>query len=192
MSCTHSSLDLLPGKSEEIYDRYFNLLKTTCQQRQLQFTPQIFFTDFETATRNSTQRAFTHATLKSCFFHYTQCIWRKTQKLGLATTNRDNDNLQLFVRRAAVLPLVSPELFEDVWFNVLEDRRDCHQHDSFCRLCYRVLGRRKQPSAMEPLRQRGSTYQQPPREMAQQVKEAPQPRTPQHLLLNRSSPENTR
>ena len=105
---------------------------------------------------------------------------------------RDNDIVRIFVRRAAVLPLVSPELFEDVWFSALEDRRDCHQHDSFCRLCYRVLGRRKQPSAMEPLRQRGSTYQQPPREMARQVKEAPQPRTPQHLLLNRSSPENTR
>ena len=35
---------LLPGKSKEIYDRYFNLLKTTCQQHQLQLTPQTFFT----------------------------------------------------------------------------------------------------------------------------------------------------
>jgi hypothetical protein len=40
-------LRLLPGKSEEIY---FNLLKTTCQQHQLQLTPETFFTDFETAT----------------------------------------------------------------------------------------------------------------------------------------------
>jgi hypothetical protein len=37
---------LLPGKSEEIYDCYFNLLKTTCQQHQLQLTPQTFYTDF--------------------------------------------------------------------------------------------------------------------------------------------------
>ena len=34
---------------------------------------------------------------------------------------------------------------------------------------------------MEPLRQRGPTYQQPPRGMARQVKEAPQPRASQHL-----------
>jgi hypothetical protein len=81
---------LLPGKSEEIYDRYFNLLKTTCQQHQLQLTPQAFFTDFETATRNSAQRAsHTYATLKSCFLHYAQRIWRKTQKLGLATAYKD-------------------------------------------------------------------------------------------------------
>jgi hypothetical protein len=65
---------LLPGKSKEIYDRYLNLLKTTCQQHQLQLTPQTFFIDFETATHNSAQRAFTQATLKSRFFHSVQCI----------------------------------------------------------------------------------------------------------------------
>jgi hypothetical protein len=52
------SNELLPGKCEEIY---FNLLKTTCQQHQLQLTPQTFFIDFETATHNSAQRAFTQA-----------------------------------------------------------------------------------------------------------------------------------
>ena len=115
---------LLPGKSEEIYYRYFNLLKITCQQHQLQLIPHIFLTDFQTVTRNSAPRAFTQATLKSCFFHYTQCIWRKTQKLGLATAYRDNDNIRLFVRQAAVLPLVPPELVEDVWLNVLEDSEE--------------------------------------------------------------------
>jgi hypothetical protein len=54
---------LLPGKSKEIYDCYFNLLKITCQQHQLQLTPQTFFIDFETATCNSVQQAFTQATL---------------------------------------------------------------------------------------------------------------------------------
>ena len=52
-------------------------------------------------------------------------------------------------------------------------RGDCHQRDNFHWLCYRVLGRRKQPSTMEPFRQRGSTYQQPPRGMARQAKKAP-------------------
>ena len=86
---------LLPGKSEEIYDRYFNLLKTTCQQHQHNMHSSL---TSETATCNSA-RAFTHATPNNCFFHYTQCIWRKTQKLGLATAYRDNDNVRLFVRR---------------------------------------------------------------------------------------------
>ena len=37
---------------------------------------------------------------------------------------RDNDIVRLFVRRAAVLPLVPPELVEDVWFNAIEERDD--------------------------------------------------------------------
>jgi hypothetical protein len=62
MSCTHWSLNYYPVKVKK-YTTVTNLLKTTCQQHQLQLTPQTFFTDFETATRNSAQRAFTQATL---------------------------------------------------------------------------------------------------------------------------------
>ena len=36
----------------------------------------------------------------------------------------DNNNLRLFVRRAAVLPLVLSELVEGLWFNALEDSKD--------------------------------------------------------------------
>ena len=115
---------LLPGKSEQTYDRFFTLLKAACQQRGLQLSPQAFFTDFETATRNAALRAFPNITLRSCFFHYTQCIWRKTQKLGLVTAYKEDEDMRLFVRRAAILPLVPAEFVEDVWFNALEDAED--------------------------------------------------------------------
>ncbi|VDI62638.1 Hypothetical predicted protein [Mytilus galloprovincialis] len=86
--------------------------------------PQIFFTDFEIAIRNSAQRAFANITLRGCFFHFTQCIWRKTQNLGLATAYKNNEDLRLLVRCAAVLPLVPPQLVEDVWFTALEDAEE--------------------------------------------------------------------
>ena len=53
---------LLPGKSEEIYDRYINLLKTTCQQHQPQLTPD-------------------QPQLTPDILHRLQDIWRKTQNL---------------------------------------------------------------------------------------------------------------
>ncbi|XP_071177801.1 uncharacterized protein [Mytilus edulis] len=115
---------LLLNKSEQTYDRLFNLLKTACQQHHPQLAPQIFFTDFEIAIRNSAQRAFANITLRGCFFHFTQCIWRKTQNLGLATAYKNNEDLRLLVRRAAVLPLVPPQLVEDVWFTALEDAEE--------------------------------------------------------------------
>ena len=120
------AFSLLPGKSEQIYDRLFDILKTACQQRGLHLSPHTFFTDFETATRNAARRAFPNVSLKSCFFHYTQCIWRRTQKLGLATAYKENDNLRLLVRRAAEFPLIPTDLVEDVWFNALEDSEDIH------------------------------------------------------------------
>ena len=62
---------LLPGKTEEIYDRYINLLKTTCQQHQPQLTPQTFFTDFKTSgerhrtwTRHRLQRQRQRPTIR--------------------------------------------------------------------------------------------------------------------------------
>ncbi|VDH92729.1 Hypothetical predicted protein [Mytilus galloprovincialis] len=121
---SYCRFSLLPNKSEQTYDRLFNLLKTACQQHHLQLAPQIFFTDFEIAIRNSAQRAFANITLRGCFFHFTQCIWRKTQNLGLATAYKNNEDLRLLVRRAAVLPLVPPQLVEDVWFTALEDAEE--------------------------------------------------------------------
>ena len=52
--------------------------------------------------------------------HRLQDIWRDTE-LGLAIAYRDNDNVRISVRRAAVLPLVPLELVEDVRFNALAD-----------------------------------------------------------------------
>jgi len=115
---------LLPGKSERIYERFFELVKDVCQRHQITLSPKTFSTDFETAARNAVQRSFPGISLKGCFFHYTQCIWRKTQKLGLATAYKNNPSVKLFVRRAAVLPLLPPNVLEDYWFNAIEDADD--------------------------------------------------------------------
>ena len=43
-------------------------------------------------------RDFPNVSLTSCFSHYTQCNWLQTQKLGLATAYKENDDLRLLVR----------------------------------------------------------------------------------------------
>ncbi|XP_034316249.2 uncharacterized protein [Magallana gigas] len=115
---------LLPGKSEGIYQRFFRLLMNYCGEINVVFQPQIVMCDFEVAVRNVLQRVFPEATVKGCFFHFTQCIWKKTQSLGLATMYRNNDGVQKLVRRAASLPLVPINPVGDVWFNTLEDTEE--------------------------------------------------------------------
>jgi len=130
----HASIDgqmyplvfaLLPNKTEQTYTRFFTLLRDAIRGRiQTVLTPEIVMLDFEMAVRNAVKAAFPLCTLRLCFFHYTQCIWRKTQAVGLAVRYREDESIQRLVRRAAVLPLVPVHLIEDVWFAALENIDD--------------------------------------------------------------------
>ena len=56
--------------------------------------------DFETAARNAARSVFPGSEWKGCFFHFTQCIWRRTQYHGLQEDYRTRDDINQF------LPLV--------------------------------------------------------------------------------------
>ena len=107
---------LLPGKDEVIYTHFFSQIR-----HQLQLQPDTVFIDYETATNNTARTVFPGVIVKGCFFHFTQCIWRKTQKCGLQTYYKENNDITRLVRLVTVLPLVPQHLVEDVWFNALED-----------------------------------------------------------------------
>ena len=80
--------------------------------------------DFETASQNAARTVFPGITVKGCFFHCPQAIWRKTQHTDLQVTYRNNEDIRQLVRRATYLPLVPMDLIEDVWFNALNDLED--------------------------------------------------------------------
>lgn len=112
---------LLPGKDEVIYTRFFSHIRQIAQQHQLQHQQDTVFIDYETATNNAARTVFHVAIVKGCFFHFTQCFWRKTKKCVLPTYYKENNDITRLVQRAAVLPLVPQHLVEDVWLNALED-----------------------------------------------------------------------
>ncbi|XP_071154896.1 uncharacterized protein, partial [Mytilus edulis] len=112
---------LLPGKSQIIYTRFLTLLKEACQRFDLHLQPTTIFLDYEVAVRNAAYQVFPGITGKGCFFHYTQCIWRKAEDTGLQTHYKNNNDITRLVRRAAVLPLVPMQHVEDIWLNALEE-----------------------------------------------------------------------
>ena len=97
---------LLSGKDQTNYIRFFSHIKDLSRQQNIYLQPQTVFIDYEIATNNAATTVFPGVTIKGCFFHYTQCIWRETQKCGLQTYYKKNDDITKLVRRAAVLPLV--------------------------------------------------------------------------------------
>ena len=109
---------LLPNKTRETYRRFFSILQTEANNRNLRLTPTVVMMDFEKASQLSVQEVFQTASVRGCFFHYTQCLWRKVQGPGLVRNFRESEDLKTLVRRAAVLPLVPSR---DVWFYALEN-----------------------------------------------------------------------
>ena len=115
---------LLPNKTQRTYTIFFTLLKDTIAERDFVLNPETVMLDFEVAARNAVTEVFPMSTLLGCFFHFTQCIWKKAQSCGLAVQYRQDPQTQKLVRRAAVLPLVPAQQVDNVWLNALADNDD--------------------------------------------------------------------
>ena len=85
---------LLPGKSRDMYMRLFRHLRDVADQHQLQFNPRTLLVDYEAAVKRAAEEVFDDVSVKGCFFHYTQCIWRKAQHLGLPIPYRQNEHIK--------------------------------------------------------------------------------------------------
>lgn len=87
---------LLPGKSQDIYTRFFTLLKSKMADLYLPLNTMTVFINFKSAWHNALKMVFPTTNIKGCFFHYTQCIWRKAQQTSLQ---------QLYNNKSQTLPL---------------------------------------------------------------------------------------
>ncbi|XP_067671655.1 uncharacterized protein [Haliotis asinina] len=102
----------------------FRLLSDACVTRGYLLQPQKIQMDYELAARNASAVIFPQAEWKGCFFHYTQCIWRKAQQHQLQKAYSENDEIRKFIRRCAVLPLLPVHEVEELWLDTLESMPD--------------------------------------------------------------------
>ena len=79
---------LLPSKSRNDYNRFFMYLKEEMQNLGLTLDPVSVMADFELALVQSIALQFPLASVRGCYFHLTQCLWRKVKLLGLAVPCR--------------------------------------------------------------------------------------------------------
>ncbi|XP_076373351.1 uncharacterized protein LOC143258255 [Tachypleus tridentatus] len=88
MNCTILALYvLLPAKSEQCYNMLFNAMKDL----QERLNPQTIMCDFELAAVNVTRANFLDANITECFFHLSQCLWRKIQTLGYTAAYQEEN-----------------------------------------------------------------------------------------------------
>ena len=62
--------------------------------------------DYELASWKAFWEALPGVHLQGCYFHWSQCIWRKMQEVGLQAPYLSDNDLARFVRRIFVLPFL--------------------------------------------------------------------------------------
>ena len=105
---------LLPNKQQATYERLFTALNS-----MRQFNPTSILADFEMSSINAVGSVYPNATVSGCFFHFTQCIYRKVQDSGLQNEYRNTD-FNLFVRMLAALAFVPVNGVVDTFDTLLE------------------------------------------------------------------------
>ena len=59
--------------------------------------------------------SFPTATVKGCFYHFAQAIWRKIQQLGLQVSYQEEESIRKFFRKVISLALVPPHYLRLRW-----------------------------------------------------------------------------
>ncbi|CAF4680546.1 unnamed protein product, partial [Rotaria socialis] len=112
---------LLPNRLKLTYQFLFHELKSIAIQMKLDFAPKIVMSDFEPALMGVVKTEFSAATHSSCYFHFTQAIYRNIQRLGLCTIYNHDDDVKHFCRQLMALPLLPEPVIEDTYDELVRD-----------------------------------------------------------------------
>ena len=102
---------LMTAKTQELYKAVLESISAKIPQ----FKPEFSMSDWEPAARNAIKEVHPQIKIYGCWFHYTKCIWRKIQKLGLANTFKNNIEIQAFLRQLMAIPFLPVSLINSTY-----------------------------------------------------------------------------
>jgi hypothetical protein len=95
--------------------------------------PTNFVCDFEISLWNAIEATFPNASVKGCYFHYCQSIWRNVQKYGLTSAYRRNRSVRNIIKKIMSLGYIPTAIVRNT-FNLI------HSSQTVARLCAQVPG----------------------------------------------------
>jgi len=108
---------LMPDKTQSSYERLFTAIKT----HNNNLNPKTIMTDFEQSSINAFKIQFQNAKQNGCFFHQTQCVWRKIQTIsGMVEKYKTDSEFSLQVRYLSALAFVPENDVIDVFETLCE------------------------------------------------------------------------
>lgn len=103
---------LLPNKTEQTYVEVFQALT----QLNPNLKPETITTDFEQAAINAFNATFPASIHRGCYFHFTQCVWRRIQGIPEVLRRYSEDpDFALNIRLLTALAFLPPEDVPDVF-----------------------------------------------------------------------------
>lgn len=115
----------LSGKSQVQYEAVLRAVRDAVEAYRINdCVPQAILMDFETAIINATKEVFPQASIRCCFFHLGQAVYRQVQLKGLqqAYTDENDRSLKISTHMLLALAYVSVDEVRRV-FTMLQ--RDC-------------------------------------------------------------------
>ena len=71
--------------------------------------------DFELALIQAVELQFPSTRIMGCYFHFSQCLWRKVQALGFATAYSSDATVKCFIHKTAALSFVPVTFLRVAW-----------------------------------------------------------------------------
>ena len=91
---------LMTGKTVGLYRQLLQKLKQSVRNvTRHRWHPAMIICDFEQALQLAIETELPNTTVKACYFHFCQSLWRKVQELGLANVYRRRRRVRKIIRK---------------------------------------------------------------------------------------------
>ncbi|XP_069474256.1 uncharacterized protein [Ambystoma mexicanum] len=118
---------LMPKKTEEAYKIVYSKIKETAPESN----PETIIMDYESAQIGGFSTVYRETRVQGCFFHFTQSVWRKIQKLGLGTKYTEDSCYQFNIKKLFALAFVQENYVIDFYEHLIDsDYYKNHEEDN--------------------------------------------------------------
>ena len=115
---------LLGGKTEELYDNFFDAISKKCQEKlQFRLMPEAIITDYEIGVAAAVRKNFEISEHWGCFFHYSQCSFQKIQEVGLFRQYQENEIMQKIARMLFALAFLPKQEIKEAFTKYEQEER---------------------------------------------------------------------
>ena len=106
------SFGFLPNKTESSYKVFFAMLELEMKKRNIQCSLKEMMVDFEIGIQKAILSVF-DVEILACFFHFSQCLWKRVQAGSMSVLYVENDKFREFIRSCLSLPMIKLEELQE-------------------------------------------------------------------------------